>query len=210
MKILVMVTLAAAEVRAGAAGGGAPERKVAVCIGQGPNAPEVYRARLKASEMYEEIGLRIEWHPNGRDCRLASGAMEISFSYDTPANQFGKALAYSLPWEGTHVVVFYDRLKHLVEPSKVSDLLAHVLAHEIAHILEGTGIHAVSGVIKAVWDSDDCFNMSPKHLAFTEEDVLLIHDGLDLRASGRRAKSLNPRAGASGARSFPGGSLPGR
>jgi hypothetical protein len=190
MKILVMVTLAAGGVKAWAAGGGAPERKVAVCIGQGLNAPEVYRARLKASEMYEEIGVRIEWHPNGRDCRLASGAMEISFSYDTPANQFGKALAYSLPCDGTHVVVFYDRLKHLVEPSKVSDLLAH----EIAHILEGTGIYAASGVMKAVWDSDDCFSMSPKHLAFTEEDVVLIHDGLDLRASGRRAESLNPGA----------------
>ena len=90
MKILVMVTLAAG-VRAWAAGGGAPEREVAVCIGQALNAPEVYRARLKASGMYEEIGVRIEWHSNGRDCRLASGAMEISFSYDTPANQFGKS-----------------------------------------------------------------------------------------------------------------------
>jgi hypothetical protein len=139
--------------------------------------------------MYEEIGVRIEWHSNGRDCRSASGAIKISLSYDTPAHQFGKALAYSLPWEGTHIVVFYDRLKHLVEPAQVSDLLAHVLVHEITHILEGTDVHAASGVMKAVWDSRDYLNMSPKHLAFTNEDVVLIHTGLDLRTSRSRAGS---------------------
>jgi hypothetical protein len=62
----------------------------------------------------------------------------------------------------------------------VSDLLAQVLVHEITHILERTDVHAASGVMKKVWDSGDYFNTSPKHLAFTGEDIVLIHSRFGL------------------------------
>jgi hypothetical protein len=38
-------------------------------------------------------------------------------------------------YEGTHIVVFYDRVKN--KPGSVSSVLGHVIAHEVAHILQG-------------------------------------------------------------------------
>jgi len=38
--------------------------------------------------------------------------------------------------------VFYNRVRETVEPSKLPALLAHVMANEIAHVLEGTNCHS--------------------------------------------------------------------
>jgi hypothetical protein len=119
----------------------------------------------------EEIGVRIEGHSNRRNCRSASSAIEISLSYDRPWNQFGKALACSLLWEATHILVFYDHLKHLAEPTQMSDLIAHVLVHEITHILQGIDRHSEAGIIKSKWTLADFRAMASEPLPFTLLDV---------------------------------------
>jgi hypothetical protein len=105
----------------------------------------------------------------------------------TPANEQPGALAYALPYEGKHIVIFYDRVRTEVEPSRVPALLvpallAHVIAHEIGHILEGVNTHSRSGVMKARWSTDDYLDMAWKPLPFAPEDVFLIHRGLEQRA----------------------------
>ncbi len=107
----------------------------------------------------------------------------ITLSYNTPQDQLPDAWAYALPYEGTHIVVFYDRIQQKVPPARVPTLLAHVMAHEITHILEGVKRHSESGVMKAQWDDVDLFEMGRKPLAFAEEDVNLIYLGLDARKS---------------------------
>jgi hypothetical protein len=72
-------------------------------------------------------------------------------------------------------------------------LLAHVLVHEITHLLEGIDRHSESGVMKAHWSSDDTLEMAWKPLAFTEEDKYLIHRGLKLRAA--ELAAVDPTAG---------------
>jgi len=63
-------------------------------------------------------------------------------------------------------------------------LLAHVLVHEIAHILQKTDQHSNSGVMKAVWTHQDRVQMRTGALPFTPGDVELIRLGLASRASG--------------------------
>jgi len=52
-------------------------------------------------------------------------------------------------------------------PNQVSSVLAHVLVHEVTHILQGIPRHSESGVMKAQWDSNDFAQMtweaSPLH-----------------------------------------------
>jgi hypothetical protein len=62
------------------------------------------------------------------------------------------------------------------------DTAAHVLVHEIVHILERTDHHADSGVMKAQWNPDDYAHMMQSPLGFTEEDLQLIRLGLAARA----------------------------
>jgi len=63
-------------------------------------------------------------------------------------------------------------------------LLAHVLVHEITHILEGVARHSETGIMKANWTLRDYYDMQTKTLQFASEDVELIHRGLAQRRSG--------------------------
>lgn len=182
MKILLMVAMAMIGGNARADTGGALEHVVPVCMSEGVRTPAMYLARAIVSEMFEKIGVTIEWRFQERLCRSLSGVISIKLSNDTPENQFAGALAYALPFEGTRItlfqiIVFYDRVRRSVEPSVVP----HLLAHEIAHIIEGTDRHSDSGVMKAQWDLSDEQRMYRKPLAFSEFDVLLIHKGLEGR-----------------------------
>ena len=61
-------------------------------------------------------------------------------------------------------------------------LLAHVLVHEIAHILEGVNTHSESGIMKALWSDEDLFEMMKKPLTFTASDIRIIRFGLEVRS----------------------------
>ena len=63
-------------------------------------------------------------------------------------------------------------------PSLRGRLLAHVLAHEISHILQGTNRHADSGVMKTGWSNVDYEAMARAPLAFTPFDIEEMQDGL--------------------------------
>jgi hypothetical protein len=90
-----------------------------------------------------------------------------------------------MPYEQTHIVVFYDRVVAAAHPIGVSSLLGHVLAHEIVHILQGLDRHSSTGVMKEKWDYRDYVEMQRRPLSFTNEDLQLIRQGLVNRASGR-------------------------
>ena len=77
--------------------------------------------------------------------------------------------------------MFYDRIKGQVDGSMVPRLLAHVLVHEITHILQRVGRHSVCGIMKARFNETDHFMMKGKGLGFTKEDIDLIHMGMDWR-----------------------------
>ena len=190
MKIAAMTTMA---VLAGVAAqasepGQLAERTVAVCMESGAIHAEVaMRAEETASKMFSGIGVKLDW-PSG----CPAQGIRISFSDDTPAKRMPHALAYALPYEGTHIVIFYDRVQQAVRPADVACLLAHVLVHEITHILQGIQRHSDQGVMKAAWDGSDYVAMTWKPLAFASHDIELIHRGL----AGGAAQAALPRVAA--------------
>jgi len=182
MNIRTIVTIAGlVGIRAWGEDGPVPEPKVTVCMDF--DRLEANLARDAASKVFAGIGVSIEWQRYGHSCQVASGAVAISLSYDTPRNRHQGALAYALPYEGTHIVVFYDRVRATAAPARVPCLLAYVIVHEIAHILQGAKRHSASGIMKAQWDHGDYFNIVRNSLRFAEEAVDLIHRGIDRRQS---------------------------
>jgi hypothetical protein len=190
MKILLIVVMVMTGGKARAETGGAFERAmvhaVPVCVSEGVRTPAMYLARAIVTDMFEKIGVTIEWRFQERLCRSLSGAISVQLSNDTPENQFQGALAYAMPFEGTRIIIFYDRVKRTVEPPVVPHLLAQVLAHEIAHILEGIDHHSNSGLMKAHWDLRDQDRMYREPLPFTDFDAAMIHRGLEERESRNR------------------------
>lgn len=182
MRIAVMTTMATLLAVTAYAGEGADSyarSKVTVCI-QGPVFPQIdMRAKWLASHMFAAIGVTLDWRWGFSRC--PSGAIMVSFTDNTPTDLQPGALAYALPYEGTHIRVFYDRITETCDKALVPSLLGHVLAHEITHILEGVIRHSAYGVMKAHWGIQDCNAMRLKPLEFTDEDIHLIYLGLAVR-----------------------------
>jgi hypothetical protein len=154
-----------------AAENGEVQRKVTVCAQIGTAGSMAYAAEVLASRMFAEIDVHIDWRA-ANSCAGFGNALTVSISDNTPANQLPGALAYALPYEGT---------KGQVDGSMVPMSLAHVLVHEITHILQRVGRHSASGVMKARFNETDHAKMKGKGLGFTKEDIDLIHIGLDWR-----------------------------
>jgi hypothetical protein len=181
MKIwATMVAAAAATAWAGEAGA-ERERTVTVCADPSGDGVEIRSAQGLASKLFTRIGVRIDWREL-RTCTAGGGALQVSLSYNTPPNQLPGSLAYALPYEGSHIVVFYDRVRS--DPNLVTRLMAYVMVHEITHILEGITRHSKRGIMKAHWDGEDRFEIGLGHLGFAPEDVDLIYRGLDAREFG--------------------------
>jgi hypothetical protein len=153
-------------------------RIVTVCMDPGTSLA-VSSAQPTASRIFSEIGIELQWYST-RQCP-ARDAILVTLSEHAPADRQMGTLAYALPYEGTHIVVFYDRVLARAEPGTGFRLLAYVLVHEITHLLEGTDVHSDTGIMKAQWDSQDHFDMRRNRLGFTKTDVDRIYAGLDAR-----------------------------
>ena len=79
----------------------------------------------------------------------------IEVAERTPKELLPGALAFATPYDRTHITVFYDRVELAVHANTVPALLAHVLAHEIAHVLQSIKRHSEEGIMKARWDAHD-------------------------------------------------------
>ena len=175
-KITTLAILAAATCAAREA-----QRRVAVCLSDvslARKVDDVIEARETASDMFAAIGVKLDW----RLCPKSGGpgTIVISLKMGTPANREPHELAHTSPYEGTHIVIFYDCVRK-IRPKKFSVVLAHVMVHEVTHILQGICRHSASGVMKARWDEDDFLQMAWKPLPFTDGDIDLIRRGLDAR-----------------------------
>jgi len=155
----------------------AAESEVTVCIAQPASAHDLPHAELLASKMFEPVSVKLDWR---HSCQVGD-AVRIELSTDTSDTEHPGALAFALPYEGVHIVVFYDRINRSVGADLRSLVLAHVLVHEITHVLEGVDRHSETGVMKAHWTGTDYAQMRHKPLSFTDWDIQLIHKGLESR-----------------------------
>jgi hypothetical protein len=168
------------------AGAGVVEETVSVYLSNTAIVPSkvMFVSQNLAARMFVSAGVRIVWRI-GVPADLGPGrdrAIVIRIAEHTPANYLPGAMAFARPYQGEQITVFYDRLKQAVVPFTLPTLLAHVMVHEITHILQGIKRHSESGVMKPHWDGGDYMAMVKKALPFTKVDVELIHRGLVARA----------------------------
>ncbi len=164
---------------------------VTVCMDSFADAALVYWAKAEASKMFMEVPVRIAWK-SGKACQ-ASDAIHIHMRDQTPATLKPGALAYALPIQGTYIELFFDRIQDVVPNPLLPCLLAHVLVHEITHILQGVSRHSDTGVMKAHWTPEDYRLMSLRPLPFAVEDIQLIQAGLSTRGERLEASARASR-----------------
>ncbi|HKE28082.1 MAG TPA: hypothetical protein VKB88_37270 [Bryobacteraceae bacterium] len=141
--------------------------------------------RPLASEIFAKIGIHLNWHtgelPEGQK------AFGISTVERAPESAGPDALAASRLSDsaGVEITMYRDRLHlflnaHSRPPGSAA---AYVLAHELAHAMQGIARHSATGIMKAHWSDSDFREMVFHKLAFTPYDIELIHRGLAERVA---------------------------
>jgi hypothetical protein len=144
----------------------------------------LWNAELKSAAMFREIGIELRWRTGAVRANAADdacGAPIVILLGDTGSARVPPdALAYAAPFaqSGVCIHVLLDRVLQDRGSGLATALLAHVLAHEITHVLQQTNRHSADGVMKARWDRRDFRNMVWRPLPFAAEDVELIHSGI--------------------------------
>jgi hypothetical protein len=144
-----------------------------------------FGARSTVTGMYARIGIRLAWRHDAPRNSAVNGSpipIQMRFASKSPENVSREALAFARPFaDGVNgITVIYGRIRTTTGGSRQErDILAHVLAHEIAHVLIGTDGHAETGIMKAHWNETDYAAMKKKPLEFTPNDVDLIVKGLN-------------------------------
>lgn len=141
----------------------------------------IKRAQMMASRMFADADVDIDWRTKESACGTRENHVEVRIAKEVGDGHSPKALAHAFLYEGTRIELFYHRIQNTVEPNAVPFLLAHVLVHEIGHLLQGVHRHATTGVMKAHWDLNDHRKMRSKPLPFTGEDILLLKRGIERR-----------------------------
>ena len=164
---------------------GQPERKVTVYLLGKANDRHMActPAQALAGRMFAAIGISLEWAKGKPSGESSQPPIIIEVVTGTPENFKPGSLAYALPYEGSHITVFVDRIEKM---RAASNVLAHVMVHEITHILQGISRHSATGVMAARWTSGDFADMRFRPLSFTPLDIELVYSGLAQRAAGTK------------------------
>jgi hypothetical protein len=170
---MAMMLVTAAKIWAG-------EGSIDVCMDNNAEVQVTTPARRLASEIFARAGVTIHWRMASR-CPSSRGAIRITLTNQVPKGIASGALAYALPYEGTHIVVFYDRVTAQHIPPRT--LLGYVMVHEITHMIEEVSRHSATGIMKAHWTPADFYEMMTQKLEFAEVDVLLLQAGAERRAA---------------------------
>ncbi len=158
-----------------------PAPEVLVCLERIAQASTstAYLAQSEASKLLARASVHVEW-VHGSACQ-SSAAIQVHLTVQTPDNLLPGALAFCQPAARDDIRVLYDRVQAMVSPTREPRLLAYVLAHEIGHILEGTGRHSATGIMKAQWTPEDYSDIASGKLTFAPEDIELVHGGVIVR-----------------------------
>lgn len=181
MKIAGLVGMAA--LAAGLQAGDSMSPDVTVYLGHAGNMLNL-QARGLAHRMLAAAGVQVVWR-RGEPTLRPPGELVIDLAFaDAPGLECERGvLARAYPYGGgIHgITVYYDCVLATARAARVQEfkLTAHVLAHEIGHVLERLDRHSDAGLMKAHWARADFQTMGWRPVPFAEEDLALIHRALE-------------------------------
>src|SRR5579871_2177307 len=118
-------------------------------------------AKVLVSGIYDQIGVRLIWHcgelPARRDTSRPAFAVRTAGHPLDSATSEALASARIVGSGGAEIVVYQDRLERLLAGHQTIAGVgaAYVLAHELAHVMQGEARHSQAGILKAHWSEED-------------------------------------------------------
>ena len=156
---------------------------VDVRIGDTLTSPRLLESnKVLVSEIFKNIGVQIDWQTDNNRPDAGKPFFEIRVIPLAPTSATAEALA-SMRLAGSAITVYEDRVRQSLRrahPAAAKVALAYVIAHELAHAMQGIARHSDRGIMKAQWSNDDFTAMLFHKLEFASSDVELIRTGLGL------------------------------
>lgn len=146
------------------------------------------RTRSLVSAIFSQIGVNLTWQGGSSECgQSPRTTVKVRWARRAPAKLPPGTLATSRPFESSEsLITIYEvpLQQFLNRYANARDVvLSYVLAHELAHLMQGLDHHSDSGIMKANWSHGEYYRMLSRNLTFTAEDVELIHIGLEAKRS---------------------------
>ena len=171
MAVAVMITVARV------ADGAEPGQRPAIHL-QIDNDANVPAAVLNASQdevarIFAIAGLSVEWAETGPRFTVQIVHTGVVGYRKAPPAVMGVALRRP---GGATAQIFFNHVQDFARSYRigVSTLLAHVIAHEIGHLLLPQMPHSATGLMQAVWDDALVREARAGSLMFTDEQIKRI------------------------------------
>ena len=149
------------------------------------------RAEQQAAKIFSRTGLDVTWlrctHINSGVRAAACNGFDVPDHIavriigHTPSCKSDAAfgVAFLAPdGTGRYSDVFWKRAQGLHANSNVDlgGILGSVIAHEMGHLLLGSNAHAISGIMRARWESDELHRIAMGTLMFLPEESKRMHE----------------------------------
>jgi hypothetical protein len=138
-------------------------------------------AKHEAVDIFARAGIAIVWHDEAPDApaayRFAVKIVPNALSHlNAKPHVMGAALRDTHGAIGTIVYAFFGRIHDFARVKRVSGgtMLAHVIAHEVGHLLLPKGSHSERGLMRGTWDRAQVENAVRGELTFTPEEIRTI------------------------------------
>jgi hypothetical protein len=148
--------------------------------------PVRWAATDEATRIFAAIGVQLKWKAHNSVDPNDGMAIQVRFIANMPGHP--GAMAFANPFDPVPAVtVMWDRILLLTDqcPELRTALLAHVLAHEIGHVLMKTDAHSAAGLMKAHWSGLDYGRIVHRRLTFLPDHADMIRRGLGLTPTPR-------------------------
>jgi hypothetical protein len=151
----------------------------------GVPADVLARAQTEASQVFRKAGIEVTWlnckvpainGESSRACREAIFAEHLHLRIVQKSLGLKReTMGISFQGDdgsGCYADLFYEPMEqlHSSDGADIANLLGHVAAHEIGHLLLGTNSHSVAGIMHAHWTAEELANAKVGRLVFLERE----------------------------------------
>jgi hypothetical protein len=152
----------------------------------------LYLAQEEAAWLLKSVCVDLTWVPCGvvsrsnlDPCQAPEGAIELHILPSPATDDYTEdAMGIAMPHigSGDHAGVFLSRVRQTADRNNgiigISDLLGHVMAHEIGHLLLRSTLHSAEGIMRAEFRTEDLRKAGQRQLKFTKDQGETIHRSL--------------------------------
>jgi hypothetical protein len=138
----------------------------------------VKEARDIAESIYRDAGVTLLWKEHAAP---VAGATEffvriVPRSLNLPGEDFGIAFVGS-DGLGIQADIFYSGIDRMAKNSSANpaEIMGHVMAHELGHLLLGLNSHSHLGIMQARWSDQQLRQMSMGALKFNKRQSEMIN-----------------------------------